>query len=270
MDEPTFETKLQRLRECIQNVGPYNVWGSLAHAYAACMSSDELSKAALQTIADEMPVHGVVRNRLVKAAIDAGSALDDVAEKLLFEFEKKDTLTRRRADALLSRIFETLSPPTKVSVLDFWRGRGGVGVGSRWLKAISQDKLLMDMNAIFEYWTENNDWRAAKIIAYQGDLQLLTRALPDFMARWVAGWIVGKTVLRMNEVSAETWMSIRMQYPATYAYLCAKLRRQIEPVDAVSILDEISRTEPDKTGLAVWAFGQLRLWDVLESVRAKA
>jgi hypothetical protein len=95
--------------------------------------------------------------------------------------------------------------------------------------------------------------------------------LPELIERCQEGWIVGRAALNAELVSNASWGAIRGKFPATYAYLCAKVGRPIGEAEALDLVREAGATWPaDDRGLTIWALGQLGMWSALEQVRILA
>jgi hypothetical protein len=261
---PKLEIKLESIIRCAGANDERS--GNLLHAYTACLTVDELCEAALLTIDASAKVRWAIRNRLLRLAGEGIgiSNLDRLAHRLL-NADLAGPKTRERVDALLSHLYSNLDPPTRQAVLDRWRDRGTRGAGTRWLKAIADDKLLFSAEIVLDYWRASGNGAAAKILAYRAEPALLAEILPELLQGQVEGWIVSKAVLRASFVSEETWGRIRTSLPATYADLCAKTSRVVGEAEALALVLE---ADVDVRGLAIWAVGQMGLWSVLEQIEA--
>lgn len=269
MSGPTLETKLDRIFECSSTAKGDDITRSLLHAYVACLSFNELVEVAVRTINDLTDIRLAVRNRLARLGRESGNQtqLDRLGQRILAP-PAPDAKARVRADALLSHLYEYFSPSVRQKILDHWRSRGTRGAAARWLKALSGDDLLFDIEEVRAHWHETGDARAAKVLVYRSDASLLSEILPELVKACDEGWIIGRAALGAEVVSEESWKAIRSRFPATYAYLCAKTGRSLEDDEAVAIVVEAGETWPsDERGLAIWAIGQLGMWSALERIR---
>jgi hypothetical protein len=122
---------------------------------------------------------------------------------------------------------------------------------------------------VLAYWRYTGDARAAKLLAYRGDATLLADLLPKLIESCDEGWIVSRATPNAGAVSEACCEAIRGKFPATYAYLCAKGRRQLGEAEALDLVRESGATWPrGDRGLAIWVLGQLGMWSVLERIRA--
>jgi hypothetical protein len=271
MQKPTFDMKLDRIVECADAAKADSLSRNLLHAYAACLTVEELCEAAVRSLAS--PLHllrHAFLNRLIRTGREAGSPehLDQLGRRLL-RLLPSDAKSRGRIDVMLSELYVFLSPPTRQMVLEQWKGRGKIGAGRRWLKAISNDDLLFEIGEVLAYWRATGSAPAAKLLAYRGEAAFLAGLMPDLVVGCDKGWIVGRAALRAGKVSEDCWQMIRGKFPATYAYLCAKTHRLIGEAEALKLVREAAATWPaDDIGLAIWALGQLGMWSTLEKIRA--
>jgi hypothetical protein len=170
-------------------------------------------------------------------------------------------------EALLSAVFEYLQLPQQQSIIETWIDRGTRGAAARWLKATSQVPALFDETAVMAYFRASEDERAAKRLANQASPAFLTEILPELAARCEQGWIVSKAAMRAQAVGDDVWPIVRSKHPATYLYLCARLRRGISEAEALEVVLICPNSIMNQTrGLAIWAVGQMGMIRVLDEV----
>jgi hypothetical protein len=222
MDDPILKAKLDRIGACAAEPAYDEVARNLLHAYVACLTPDELCEATVQALNTSTNVLSAIRTRLSRLG-EAGSASDQIDSLglRLIGMTGTNGTARVRIDSLLSLLYPYLAPPTRKVLLDRWRDRGTSGAAARWLKAIADDELLFSIDAVFAYWRQSRDWRAAKLLAYRAEPALVTDILAELIEGCEEGWIVSRGALRALHVSEESWIAIRRKFPATYAYLCA-------------------------------------------------
>jgi hypothetical protein len=199
----------------------------------------------------------------------------ELAERLSLLAEKAQSLhegdhvLRTRVDALLSAVYSWLPLPTRHAVLERWIDRGTSGTAGRWLKAMASDELLFDAKAIFEYWLESGNTRAAKILAYQAEPTFLDGILAELAAGCEEGWIISKAALRATSIPDDIWHLLRAKHPASYAYLCAMAGRTLTDEEALSLIqDAPSSILDDGRGLVIWSIGQMGLISALDRLGA--
>mgnify|MGYP003111298489 FL=1 len=264
--DSALSAKLVRISACAHDINS-ELGRNLLHAYVACLTFVELMTAAKLSLEDSKDISGAIRNRLVRLGRE-GKALREIDSlgTELMQGTHPNQRARRRVEALLSHIYPFLMPPTRQAVLERWRGRGTRGAGRRWLKAISNDELLFSLDLVFQYWRESRDENAAKVLVNSADPNRLTELLPELVAHCESGWIVSRGALRARSILNETWMSIRTKFPATYAYLCARMDRNLTEQEALDIIGETDAGVFGDRGLAIWAIGQLNMSSVLDRV----
>jgi hypothetical protein len=265
-----LDIKLARIRECAAEANRDTLSRNLLHAYTACLTFEELCESAIKTLDSPLDVRRSILNGLLRAGREGGSEehLDELGARLL-GLSPPNPKTRVHIDALLSQLYRLFLPPTRQIVLERWRTRGTIGAAARWLKAISDDGLMFDISQVLAYWRVTRDYRAAKLLAYRGDPPLLANLLPEIIEGCDEGWIVSRATLNAGAVSEACWEAIRGKFPATYAYLCAKVGRRLGHAEALDLVRQAGTSgATDNSGLVIWAIGQLGMWSTLEQIRA--
>lgn len=272
----TLDEKIDRiLRHCGRR-GTHPDEGSLLHGYIACLSFEELCLAIVRTFTEPSDLRLALRRRLLRLLRERSPRdLDRV--QLLNLIDRSRTLggadakMRSVVDALLSALFEYLPLPEQQSVLDAWVDRGTRGAAARWLKATKESPQLFDEVIALAYWRSSGDARAAKSLAYQASEPFLRNILAELLERCEEGWIISKAVMRAGAVDETVWSKIRERHPATYLYLCARMGRCISNSDALNLVCACSNAPMNETrGLAIWAVGQMGLFEVLDEISQRA
>jgi hypothetical protein len=256
--KPPLRAKVDGIGACAHDAVRDEVARNLLYAYVACLTPEELCDAAVHALSGSTEVLGAIRNRLLRMGRE-GLALAniDALGLRLVGITRADGKTRVRLEALLSHIYPFLAPATRQVLLDRWRDRDTRGAAARWLKAIADDELLFSIGIVLDYWRQSRDWRAAKLLAYRAENELITDILPELIEGCGEGWIVSRGALRAHAISQESWTAIRGKFPATYAYLCAKTGRSLSEQEAFAIVEDSNGGALGERGLAIWAIGQL-------------
>jgi hypothetical protein len=161
----------------------------------------------------------------------------------------------------------TFRPDQQQSIIEAWIDRGTRGAAARWLKATAQVPALFDQGAVAAYWRASEDDRAAKRLANQAAPSFLSDIVAELADRCEQGWIVSKAAMRAETVRDAVWPTIRSKHPATYLYLCARLRRNISETEALDLVLACPNEIMNETrGLAIWAVGQMGMIRVLDQV----
>lgn len=268
----SLSEKLERIYDCAQSPAPYGIERSLLHAYVACLTFDELCDAICSTLEAAAPLRMALRGRLLRLLRLSDGEL---AERLSLLAEKAQSLhegdhvMRTRVDALLSAVYSWLPLPTRHAVLERWIDRGTSGTAGRWLKAMASDESLFDAKAIFEYWLQSRNARAAKILAYQAEPTFLDGILAELAAGCAQGWIISKAALRATSIPDDIWHLLRDKHPASYAYLCAMAGRKLTDEEALSLIQDAPSSIPDDgRGIVIWSIGQMGLISALDRLGA--
>lgn len=249
--------------------------GSLLHAYIACLSVPDLCLTITETLAAPSKLRLALRRRQLRLLGDGNlqhqdrQHLHDLIERSRAAGQENPAV-RPVVEALLSAAFEFLPRPQQQSIIEAWIDRGTRGAAARWLKAVAQVPDLFDEKAVIAYFRSTNDERAAKRLASQASSAFLTEILSELADRCEEGWIVSRAAMRADTVSDAVWPIIRSKHPATYLYLCARLRRGISEVDALELVMTCPNSIMNQTrGLAIWAVGQMGMIRVLDEIVAR-
>lgn len=244
----------------------------LLHAYIACLDLSELCSVVHDSLEAPSLVRRALRQRLVRVIKEAECSLDtsilvELVEKN-FQSSISSTKKRKTSDTILSYIFAFLPLHTQQLVLDRWLDRGNKETMARWMKAV-KGTTLFDTNIVFSYWKSTGDWRAAKLLAYESDIDSLRKILPDLIAECAEGWIIAKAVIRAGPTYVTCWTKIAESHPATYLYLCARLATPVTDEQAFELVFRCSDAAfGGDRGLAIWAVGQLGKIAVLDRINA--
>ncbi|HWM48667.1 MAG TPA: hypothetical protein VNR11_17325 [Xanthobacteraceae bacterium] len=241
------------------------------HAYAGCLSEDQLVLAAIELLPADQEIRSVVVSHLrrLKQETSYCGSLDELGSRLL-ELGPADRKLTVRIDSMLSQFYTSFSAQTRKLVLERWIARGTAGATSRWLKAMAGDAHLLDIDLIVKCWLATNHSMAAALVAKRADPDVLRPHLPDFVERCGEGWTVGRAYIRAHPFSDECWERLRSKLPATYLYVCAKVQRTINDDEAVSLVRAQADTDwpgTDQVGLAIWSVGQMKMYAALEEIR---
>jgi hypothetical protein len=157
-------------------------------------------------------------------------------------------------------------------VLEHWIGRGTVGANNRWLKAMKDDRSLFDIQIIERCWLATNHWMAAKLFIEHASPESLREYLPEIIDRCEneKAWMIGKACIRAHPFPDYCWQLLKEKSPVTYLYTCAKVQRSIERQEAVSLVlaqSELDLPGDDKTGLAIWSLGELKMYSALQELQ---
>jgi hypothetical protein len=79
-----------------------------------------------------------------------------------------------------------------------------------------------------------------------------------------------QAAMRAKTVGDAVWPIIRSKHPATYLYLCARLRRSISEAEALELILICPNSIMNQSrGLAIWAVGQMGMVRVLDEVAGR-
>jgi hypothetical protein len=249
--------------------------GSLLHAYIACLSVPDLCRTIGETLGAPTKLRLALRRRLERLLRDGNLGqrdrehVHDLIERSRTNAQKNPSV-RPHVEALLSAVFEYLQPPQQQSIIETWIDRGTRGAAARWLKAMTQVPALFDEMAVMAYFRSSEDERAAKRLANQASPAFLTEILPELSDCCEQGWVVSKAAMRAKTVGDAVWPIIRSKHPATYLYLCARLRHSISEAEALELVLTCPNSIMNETrGLAIWAVGQMQMTRVLDEIVAR-
>lgn len=267
----TDEMNARLLAAADVRAGSEDVSRAILHAYVACLRFNDLVEAAATFLAGPAALRGALRNRLVR--LSRGPASPDqlafLATRLL-ALKPPDRLSRTTLDTLLSALYPTFPPEERRAALDRWLDIGTASAAARWLKAMSDDELMFDAQAILSYWRNSRDWRAAKVLAYKAAPELLSEIMPELVRETDQGWIASRAAIRLGRLETAEWEHLRSALPASYLYLCAMLGRQVDDDEAVLLVRQAGGEIENQRGLAIWALGEMGMVVAVDAVRELA
>lgn len=248
---------------------------SLLHAYIACLPIPDLCSGILETLAEPSVRRSALRRRLLRLLRDGDLQPPDL--KLIHDLIEECRLAGRdnpkvrvSVDTLFSSVFAHLPSSQQHSIVQTWIDRGTTGAAGRWLKAVAEVPVLFDERAIMAYYKASDDERGAKLLADQASAAFLEEILLELAECCNRGWVLSKAALRAHRVDEAIWPIIRARHPATYLYLCARLRRRIPEEEVLEIaLICPNSIMNDTRGLAIWAVGQMGMIRVLDQIVAR-
>jgi hypothetical protein len=267
----SFEAKLTRIANLASSARVAGLSHSLAYAYIACLSGAELCEALCGTITSNYELHRRLRSRLIKIERErlAEPLADSLAQRLISLQAAAGPTERRRIDATLSHVYECLSPPMRLQLLERWQARGTRDANARWLKAFSEDNFFFSINELIKLSRGTRSEDAAKILVLRAEPPTLRELLLELIEHCETGWIIGRAASRADVIDEPSWSRMREKVPATYAYVCAKRGRQIDEQEALQLVEaSCSKWPENDAGLTLWALGQLGMWRTLEKVEA--
>lgn len=261
--------KLARIEACSKHIRD-ELGRNLLHAYVACLTAAELRTATLRYLEADQVLVRAFRTRLIRIGRDGAdtSELDQFSADLIAQ-QAGGRRAGPRTDSLLSAIYPYLSASARKLLLDRWIDRGNRGSAARWLKAMASDDLLRDIDLVWGEWRASHDPLAAKIFIQHATEARIVEALPELIAHTRHGWLVSKAALKAPSMADECWHAIRDQFPATYAYLCAKLSRTLDEAEAFAIVEETTGVPFGDRGLAIWSIGQMKMIGVLDELSVR-
>ncbi|MEY9463868.1 hypothetical protein [Bradyrhizobium ottawaense] len=263
---------IRRIREIAAGELSHPDAGNLFHAYIACLSVPDLCRMITDTLAAPSKLRLALRRRLLRLLGDDRLDPND-RQQLSDSIERsrasarKDPAVRPAVEALLSAAFEFLAQPQQQSIIEAWIDQGTRGAAARWLKAVRQVPALFDETMVMAYYRSTGDERAARSLARQASPDFLAETLAELADGCEEGWIVSRAALRARAVADPVWPVIRSKHPATYLYLCARLRRKVTEAEALELVMTCPNFIMNRTrGLAVWAVGQMGMTAVLDEI----
>lgn len=269
IEDEVLAQKLGRIEACSIHLRD-DLGRNLLHAYVACLSAAELRTATLRYLEADQVLIRAIRTRLIRVGNDGGNTSElDRLSKDLIALPAKGRRVGPRTDSLLSAIYPFLSVEARKAILERWIDRGNKAAAARWLKAMANDALLLDVELAWGEWQASRDPLPAKIFIQHAAGARIAEALPELIAYAAEGWLVSKAALKAPTVSEDSWRSIRGKFPATYAYLCAKLHRPLNQAEALAIVEETTGGPFGARGLAIWSIGQMKMMVVLDELSAR-
>ncbi len=263
----SLEEKIERLDELA--AAPDQFSTQLLHAYVGCLDTCETCQALILTLGARTLLRQAILRHLRKKLADSSNE-EDLSQTFykLIQMRRDHPRLRVRINAMLTTLYEHFTVDLRRTVIETWRDEGGAEFTNRWLKAVTANPTLLDINQIASFWKSSHDWRAARLIAYKAPPEIISQFLPDIIKYCSVefGWIVAQAAIRSTELDEACRILIKEKFPASYIYICAKLNDRLTHEEAMELIELIG--SDDTRGLAIWSLGQLGMWDTLDAVRA--
>lgn len=125
---------------------------------------------------------------------------------------------------------------------------------------------------IVEAWSKYGDGECAAIMAkHFPDAFLVENASVLHNALFADNRSLRALFLRLAHIDDKAFALLLTSDPVTYLYLCVKLKRPVNDKTAWNIYATYKKQRrqayDDRTGLIIWCFGQMGLWDVILKVQ---
>ncbi|WP_372021798.1 hypothetical protein P7L70_01695 (plasmid) [Tistrella mobilis] len=240
---------------------------NLLNAYTACLTTMELCTATLRYLDGDQAIVRAFRTRLIRIGRDGSDTheLDQLSTDLIAQ-PARGRRIGPRTDGLLSSIYPYLSVTARKNILEYWIDQKTKNFTNRWLKAMAKDDFLRDIDLIWDEWRRSYDAAAARIFVEHATEARITQALPILITEIEEGWLVSRAALKASLITHDCWHAIRQRFPATYAYLCARLGRALDEAEALAIVAETIGDPYGDRGLAIWSIGQMKMVDILDKI----
>ena len=239
------------------------VAGPYINAYLQCSSPYELARALLIYCRAQGTVYSEIRKALLSKVRQDGevSHLDDLQYSLRRVWEDAGKC-RQRIDGFLSTIYEYLTLPARVGLLEWWQDRKTASAENRWVKAYCNDESIFDLETAMDYWKKTRHPNLLKEIV-ASSTEISDDFLVEIMEQNAPGWLVARAGMK-SLVGRDARSHLLEEYPATALYLAAKKKISLDPAEALSaarrVPSEIDEPDHDsERGLAVWALGRLSM-----------
>jgi hypothetical protein len=260
MPHSEVDPRVEHLRTLATDASFGDEFG-LIRAMARCLPSAEAARLLL----DEAGNSSRLRDALLRKVVE------DLQDKCLREHRslvRKLVASLQTADGracqivafALSKIAEVSPKAMRHEIHQALLKSRYVGLRRRGYKLVGRDSSP-NLDAVLTAWDEFRDPEGAWLLVKTLPANDLAARRGDLLPFLTEGWQLSRLFLRIAAQIPEALDELRFKDAISYCYVCAKLGRSIDAEVAKGVVAEYAGDE--RLGLLVWAFGQLRLWDVL-------
>jgi len=262
--------KIEEIKNATINLQHSEIRRSLFYARVSALTDEEFQQLVSESFKLNNLIRGAVRSRLLREGRDdiATYNYDNLIANLLLE-ERRSNQFRRQINSLLSALYPLLSPNIRGELLAHWRDRATKDASNRWLKAVGSDRMFMSLEEVLSFWRETHNRKAIQVYLDNAAPRKIGQLLPEIIRNSDEGWIISRAVMKVSNPSDATWDEIAEKFPSTYLYLHAKLNLSLEAEKAADLVVRACRSESDNAGLAIWAIGVMKMWNVVIELESR-
>jgi len=132
-----------------------------------------------------------------------------------------------------------------------------------WIHSIKWDCDYQGL--ILKIWQQNQSTELAHLIINKCDPSILQEHYCDLSKVVQKTPMYNKLHLKIAPYDMSKVEAQKENNPVTYVYLMTKLGHKLDTAEAVSVYEKVLHMEGN-TGLLIWCFGQMQLWDSLMKI----
>ena len=241
---------------------------AIVNAFVACLSATE----ACQALDVRDPGSWELRSALLRklsrdmAATGAQTCHLDLVGRLMALYSDLPPERRSGCGYCLSYLYPYLPESAQRSIVHCFMRSPHITMRRRGVKILRGRWSPVYGPLVRETWESFPDLPTALLVVERLDEDFIRDHLKGLVEKLNGGGYLARPFLRLQDESlTETLASVD---EITYCYVRAKEMRPLQRREALSIFGRNKLDE--RVGLLIWSFGQMGLWDVLETITRKA
>jgi hypothetical protein len=241
---------------------------AIVNAFVACLSPAE----ACQSLDVSDPVSWTLRSALLRKlsrdmdTTGVQACHLELVKKLMKWYPDLPRERRSGCGYCLSYLYPYLPELEQGSIVDFFMRSPHVTMRRRGVKILRGRWNPAYGPLVEETWKLFPDSSIALLAVERLDEVFIRDHFNELVEQLNVGGYLARPFLRLKDsLLTDTLASID---EITYCYVRAKEMRPLQRSEALSIFDR--NKLDDRVGLLIWSFGQMGLWDVLETITRKA
>ncbi len=260
MPHSEVDPRVEHLRTLATDASFVDEFG-LIRAMARCLAPVD----AAHLIQDEASNSSRLRDALLRKVVEdiQGKFLREhrmLVRNLVASLPTQDGRTSQVVAFALSRIAEVSPKAMRHEIHHALLGSRYIGLRRRGYKLAGRDSSP-NLDAVLAAWDAFRDPEGAWLLVKILPASKLATKREDLLPFLTEGWQLSRLYLRIADQMPEVLDELKYKDGISYCYACAKLGRHVDVDAARAVVAQYAGDE--RLGLLVWAFGQLRLWDVL-------
>jgi hypothetical protein len=236
---------------------------NVLRGFLKCLSSSEALELFSTALANDHPIKYEALNRLCDS--DEVVWSDDLyryIESLLSKLFQSKGRERDSVASALTALARVIPNEERLEICRLFLEMPYVSVRRRGYKLWTVDKILIQ--EMRRAWHKYQDPDCGWVIIKNFPVDVLIEMRGELINEETELWKVGRLYARISEVAPELAIEVRNIDLITYCYVLAKSGLTITESEAISILN--ASLNDSRIGLLIWAFGELRMWNVLKEV----
>jgi hypothetical protein len=241
---------------------------AIINAFVACISAKE----ACEALDTRNPVSWTLREALLRKisrdilSEGAQTCHLKLVDSLMTDYPSLPHKRRSGCGYCLSYLYADLPEAKQNAIIEFFLRSPHLPLRRRGLRILQDRWNPIHARLVKDVWKSTPDLSCALLILKRIDEAFVREHLSQIVGLLKGTGYLARPYLRLKDPSITD--NLASLDEITYAYLRAKEKRPLTVSDAIALFERNKLDE--RIGLLIWSFGQMGLWEVLETVTKKA